>query len=303
MKIVFTILRHILISGFRFRPTAPIPARVAHMCAPWRWWMVQLPTDTYVVSVEVLNRDKHGERLNGFNVNVDNVNMWTSSLPWTTGLAWTTTLCASDITPSQGWTSVSCGATGNQLRISLSRYEVLTICGVRVYTAPHPPSPPPSSVATASTTLAPGNAPNSGGGESEDDADGGVSDGLIGGIVGGIIVLAAVVLAAGIGVGVYCAKKKARLASTATPASAISTPVAVTVEMNTEDKPASAAKNPVLLKLEELGLEQYAPALVDDQGYDSMDSLTGLTREQAGKIADAVKMNPGHKERFINGVA
>ena len=92
-----------------------------------------------------------------------------------------------------------------------------------------PPSPPPSSVVTASTTLAPGNAPNSGGGDSEDDADGGVSDGLIGGIVGGIIVLAAVVLAAGIGVGVYCAKKKARLASTATPASAVSTPVAVTV--------------------------------------------------------------------------
>ena len=69
-------------------------------------------------------------------------------------------------------------------------------------------------------------------------------------------------------------------------------PAAVTVEM----------KNPVLLKLEKLDLEQYASALVDDEGYDSLASLEGLTREQAGEIADAVKMKPGHKKRFIDGV-
>ena len=60
--------------------------------------------------------------------------------------------------------------------------------------------------------------------------------------------------------------------------------------------------HPVLLKLEKLDLEQYASALVDDQGYDSLASLEGLTTEQAGELADAVKMKPGHKKRFIDGV-
>ena len=88
-----------------------------------------------------------------------------------------------------------------------------------------------------------------------------------------------------ISVVVVVKKKKARPASTATTAAV------VTVEM----------KNPVLLKLEKLDLEQYASAL-DEQGYDSMASLEGLTREEAGEIADAVKMKPGHKKRFIDGV-
>ena len=44
------------------------------------------------------------------------------------------------------------------------------------------------------------------------------------------------------------------------------------------------------------------PSLLDEQGYDSMASLEGLTREEAGEIADAVKMKPGHKKRFIDGV-
>jgi len=98
----------------------------------------------------------------------------------------------------------------------------------------------------------------------------------------GVALLVGLVIA----VVVVVKKKKARPASTATTAAA------VTVEM----------KNPVLLKLEKLDLEQYASALVDDQGYDSMASLEGLTREEAGEIADAVKMKPGHKKRFIDGV-
>ena len=72
-----------------------------------------------------------------------------------------------------------------------------------------------------------------------------------------------------------------------------SSAAAVTVEM----------KNPVALKLQKLDLEQYASALVDEQGYDSLASLEGLTKEQAGEIADAVKMKPGHKKRFIDGIA
>ena len=62
------------------------------------------------------------------------------------------------------------------------------------------------------------------------------------------------------------------------------------------------AKNPVSLKLEKLDLEQYASALVDDQGYDTLASLEGLTAEQAGELADAVKMKPGHKKRFIDAI-
>ena len=47
-----------------------------------------------------------------------------------------------------------------------------------------------------------------------------------------------------------------------------------------------AKKSPVLLKLEEIGLEQYASALIDDQGYDSMAALEGLTKDQAVEIAE-----------------
>lgn len=60
-----------------------------------------------------------------------------------------------------------------------------------------------------------------------------------------------------------------------------------------------AKKSPVLLKLEEIGLEQYASALIDDQGYDSMDALEGLTKDQAVEIAEDVQMKPGHKRTFI----
>ena len=59
------------------------------------------------------------------------------------------------------------------------------------------------------------------------------------------------------------------------------------------------AKNPVSLKLEEIGLEQYASALIDDKGYDDLAALQGLTKHQAEEIADNVQMKPGHKRAFI----
>ena len=65
----------------------------------------------------------------------------------------------------------------------------------------------------------------------------------------------------------------------------------------------TVGKNPVLVKLEELELEQYAAALMDDQGYDTMASLQGLARAEAGAIADELKMKPGHKKRFVDGFA
>ena len=60
----------------------------------------------------------------------------------------------------------------------------------------------------------------------------------------------------------------------------------------------AAAKNPVSIKLEEHGLAQYADAL-GEQGYDSMVSFNNMTNEEAGALADEVKMKPGHKRLFI----
>ena len=63
-----------------------------------------------------------------------------------------------------------------------------------------------------------------------------------------------------------------------------------------------ATKNPISLKLEELGCGQYEAALAD-QGYDNLGWLQGLSKEEAGEIADDVKMKPGHKRRFVDGIA
>ena len=60
----------------------------------------------------------------------------------------------------------------------------------------------------------------------------------------------------------------------------------------------AAAKNPVSIKLEEHGLTQYADAL-GEQGYSSMASFKNMTDEEAGALADEVKMKPGHKRSFI----
>ena len=61
----------------------------------------------------------------------------------------------------------------------------------------------------------------------------------------------------------------------------------------------AAAKNPVSIKLEEHGLTQYADAL-GEQDYDSMASFKNMTNEEAGALADEVKMKPGHKRLFIH---
>ena len=64
----------------------------------------------------------------------------------------------------------------------------------------------------------------------------------------------------------------------------------------------AAAKNPVSIKLEEHGLAQYADAL-GEQGYDSMVSFNNMTNEEAGALADELKMKPGHKRAFITAFA
>merc|ERR1712072_1675864 len=64
----------------------------------------------------------------------------------------------------------------------------------------------------------------------------------------------------------------------------------------------AAAKNPVSIKLEEHGLTQYADAL-GEQGYNSMASFKNMTDEEAGALADEVKMKPGHKKLFIRAFA
>ena len=46
------------------------------------------------------------------------------------------------------------------------------------------------------------------------------------------------------------------------------------------------AESSVALRLQELNLEQYTQALVDDQGYDSVDTLQAMTAEELGELAD-----------------
>lgn len=62
-------------------------------------------------------------------------------------------------------------------------------------------------------------------------------------------------------------------------------------------------------KMLETNLEQYAQALVDvrttvdDLGYETMESLEGLSAEQVGAIADQLKMKPDDKRRFVEAFA
>jgi hypothetical protein len=67
---------------------------------------------------------------------------------------------------------------------------------------------------------------------------------------------------------------------------------------------AASGNKPISLtkQLEELGLVQYESALAD-QGYEHLASLQGMTKEDAGAIADDVKMKPGHKKLFVNTFA
>ena len=117
---------------------------------------------------------------------------------------------------------------------------------------------------------------------------------------------AAVAVLLMVGLGFLYLRKK-RMAGSQSPG----TPVAASanaarpadVQVQITPPPASPhGQGPVVTKLKELELEQYASAFFD-QGYDSMASLHGLTKKEAGEIADEIKMKPGHKKRFVDGIA
>ena len=171
---------------------------------------------------------------------------------------------------------------------------------------PRPPPPPPPLPVVQTTGRGSNSAPLQGVGTqaANTNEDGGSGVGAaVGGAVGGMVVLAII-----IGLVVYMKKKNGNTSNNAnnannSNAAVVATPVAVTVEMKAEPEPVVgvAKKNPFSLKLEELGCGQYESALAD-QGYDSVASLQGLTKEEAGAIADDVKMKPGHKKRFVAGL-
>lgn len=62
---------------------------------------------------------------------------------------------------------------------------------------------------------------------------------------------------------------------------------------------AAAAAAAVKRKLRELHLEQYAPALVNELGYDTIESMEGLSAEVVKAIADCIHVKPGHMQRFV----
>lgn len=62
---------------------------------------------------------------------------------------------------------------------------------------------------------------------------------------------------------------------------------------------AYAGAQAVYQALEELGLEQYAPTLVDEKGYDSLDHLLSLDFSQRARLASSAGMKEGHALRFV----
>ena len=61
----------------------------------------------------------------------------------------------------------------------------------------------------------------------------------------------------------------------------------------------AAAATAVKRKLRELDLEQYAPALVNELGYNTIESMEGLSPEAVKAIADRIHVKPGHMQRFL----
>ena len=61
----------------------------------------------------------------------------------------------------------------------------------------------------------------------------------------------------------------------------------VLVEGTEPAKGVPVGSNPLTKKLNELNLGQYATPLMDDQGYDDMKSLQGLSVEELTQIAEA----------------
>lgn len=83
----------------------------------------------------------------------------------------------------------------------------------------------------------------------------------------------------------------------------VTEPPATAPPAATKTTTAAEEKPTVALKLEQLNLAQYAPAIIDDQGYDDLDTLKGMSTEELGALADDVGMKPGHKKKFTAAFA
>ena len=73
----------------------------------------------------------------------------------------------------------------------------------------------------------------------------------------------------------------------------------VTLVMGKPVGSGTTRKNSVALKLQELNLNQYEQELIDEQGYDSIDTLKELSPDELTQLADDCKMKPGHKKKFL----
>eukprot|EP00964_Phaeocystis_antarctica_P148069 scaffold114808_cov67-Phaeocystis_antarctica.AAC.4 len=72
----------------------------------------------------------------------------------------------------------------------------------------------------------------------------------------------------------------------------------VTLVMGKPVGSGTTRKNSVALKLQELNLDQYEQELIDEQGYDSVDTLKELSPDELTQLADDCKMKPGHKKKL-----
>ena len=59
----------------------------------------------------------------------------------------------------------------------------------------------------------------------------------------------------------------------------------------------------VSVKLQELNLKQYEQELIDEQGYDSVETLNEMSPDELTQLADDCKMKPGHKKKFLAAFA
>jgi len=63
------------------------------------------------------------------------------------------------------------------------------------------------------------------------------------------------------------------------------------------------SKDSVSVKLQELNLKQYEQELIDEQGYDSVETLNEMSPDELSQLADDCKMKPGHKKKFLAAFA
>jgi len=66
---------------------------------------------------------------------------------------------------------------------------------------------------------------------------------------------------------------------------------------------AGSDKDSVSVKLQELNLKMYEQELIDQQGYDSVETLKMLSPDELTQLADDCKMKPGHKKKFLAAFA